>query len=106
MELVEVEIGINQDLQKMDEKYSSKNRKKQRNKKGAPSNRNRKKPHQKFKERGENPTQKQQSNKAQTPKGQGHQKPKADVKEGQSKGTAKPKRRNKRRFRNNKKSND
>lgn len=110
MELVEVEVGINQDLQRMDEKYTNKNRRKQRNRKGNQSNRQRNKPQQKFKEKaGEQPKKNkpnQPDNKPQKPKGQNNPQSKSDVKDGQPKGNPKNKRRNKRKFRNNKTSND
>lgn len=110
MELIEVEVGINQDLQKMDEKYTNKNRRKQRNRKGNQSNRQRNKPQQKFKEKaGEQPKKNkpnQPDNKPQIPKSQNNPQSKSDVKDGQPKGDPKNKRRNKRRFRNNKTSND
>ncbi len=108
MKLLEVEVGINQDLQKMDEKFKNKNRRKQKSRKGGQGNRQRNKPQQKFKGQnsGDSEKPKDKGNKPQKPKSQDNATAKTDVREGQSKGNPKNKRRNKRRFRNNKNSND
>ena len=108
MELVEVEVGINQDLQKMDEKFKNKNRRKQKNRKGGQGNRQRNKPQQKFKGQnsGDSQKPKNKGNKTQKPKSPDNATANTDVREGQSNGNPKNKRRNKRRFRNNKNSND
>ncbi len=102
VELAEVEVGINQDLQKMDERFKKKNRNKQRSKRSGQRNKTQQSGNR------NNPQAKPNDQKRhkQKPKDKNKSQAKSNVQEDKPKSTPNNKRRNKRNFRNKKNKDD
>ena len=102
LELAEVEVGINQDLQKMDERFKNRSRKNQKSNRSGQRNKA-KQPDNKNNPQAKPNDQRSQKHK---PKNKNKSQAKSSVQEEKPKSNTNNKRRNKRRFRNKKKTDE